>query len=145
MGRSRTKHARHQNNGNKSHCRAPNILHCPQVFCVALTILLPYPLFCELFAEKLAKQSLRSVCLPTIRQGTPGQWWWTSGNHFSCTTPPPLAPTMAPTVFLNVADMLHPRVAISGAGGGGEGGEMGRESCDYCQERKKSWGSRLLK
>ena len=20
-----------------------------------------------------------------MRQGTPGQWWWTSGNHFSLT------------------------------------------------------------
>lgn len=29
--------------------------------------------------------SLRSTCVPTMRQGTPGQWWWTSGNHFSFT------------------------------------------------------------
>ena len=29
--------------------------------------------------------SRRSVCVPTIRQGTPGQWWCTSGNHFSRT------------------------------------------------------------
>lgn len=29
--------------------------------------------------------SLRSTCVPTIRHGTPGQWWCTSGNHFSLT------------------------------------------------------------
>jgi hypothetical protein len=29
--------------------------------------------------------SLRSTCVPTIRHGTPGQWWCTSGNHFSRT------------------------------------------------------------
>lgn len=29
--------------------------------------------------------SLKSVWVPTIRHGTPGQWWWTSGNHFSLT------------------------------------------------------------
>ena len=29
--------------------------------------------------------SRRSACVPTIRQGTPGQWWCTSGNHFSRT------------------------------------------------------------
>ena len=29
--------------------------------------------------------SRRSVCVPTMRQGTPGQWWCTSGNHFSLT------------------------------------------------------------
>ena len=29
--------------------------------------------------------SRRSVWVPTIRQGTPGQWWCTSGNHFSRT------------------------------------------------------------
>ena len=27
----------------------------------------------------------KSSWVPTIRQGTPGQWWWTSGNHFSRT------------------------------------------------------------
>ena len=32
-----------------------------------------------------AASSRRSTCVPTIRQGTPGQWWWTSGNHFSLT------------------------------------------------------------
>ena len=29
--------------------------------------------------------SRRSVWVPTMRHGTPGQWWWTSGNHFSRT------------------------------------------------------------
>lgn len=29
--------------------------------------------------------SLRSTWVPTIRHGTPGQWWCTSGNHFSRT------------------------------------------------------------
>lgn len=29
--------------------------------------------------------SRRSTCVPTIKHGTPGQWWCTSGNHFSRT------------------------------------------------------------
>lgn len=29
--------------------------------------------------------SRRSICVPTMRHGTPGQWWKTSGNHFSRT------------------------------------------------------------
>jgi len=32
-----------------------------------------------------ALSSRRSTWVPTIRQGTPGQWWCTSGNHFSRT------------------------------------------------------------
>jgi len=32
-----------------------------------------------------APSSRRSTWVPTMRQGTPGQWWWTSGNHFSLT------------------------------------------------------------
>lgn len=35
--------------------------------------------------SRTAGSSRRSVWVPTIRQGTPGQWWCTSGNHFSRT------------------------------------------------------------
>lgn len=42
-------------------------------------------IFCFASLSRTDGSSRRSVCVPTIRQGTPGQWWWTSGNHFSRT------------------------------------------------------------
>jgi hypothetical protein len=39
--------------------------------------------FCNL--SRTCCSSRRSTWVPTMRQGTPGQWWWTSGNHFSRT------------------------------------------------------------
>lgn len=42
-------------------------------------------IFCLASLSLTPGSSLRSTCVPTIRQGTPGQWWWTSGNHFSRT------------------------------------------------------------
>ena len=42
-------------------------------------------IFCFASFSRTLGSSLRSVCVPTMRQGTPGQWWWTSGNHFSRT------------------------------------------------------------
>jgi hypothetical protein len=41
--------------------------------------------FCLANFSITAGSSLRSTWVPTMRQGTPGQWWWTSGNHFSLT------------------------------------------------------------
>jgi hypothetical protein len=41
--------------------------------------------FCLLSLSRTVLSSLKSICVPTMRQGTPGQWWWTSGNHFSFT------------------------------------------------------------
>lgn len=47
--------------------------------------LLTGDIFCfESFSRTLGS-SRRSTWVPTIRQGTPGQWWCTSGNHFSLT------------------------------------------------------------
>jgi len=42
-------------------------------------------IFCFANFSRTCGSSLKSVCVPTIRHGTPGQWWWTSGNHFSRT------------------------------------------------------------
>ena len=41
--------------------------------------------FCLASFSTTVGSSRRSICVPTIRQGTPGQWWCTSGNHFSRT------------------------------------------------------------
>ena len=41
--------------------------------------------FCLASFSSTWGSSRRSICVPTMRQGTPGQWWWTSGNHFSFT------------------------------------------------------------
>lgn len=41
--------------------------------------------FCLLSFSLTAWSSLKSTWVPTIKHGTPGQWWWTSGNHFSFT------------------------------------------------------------
>lgn len=41
--------------------------------------------FCLANFSITAGSSLKSFCVPTIKQGTPGQWWCTSGNHFSFT------------------------------------------------------------
>jgi len=40
---------------------------------------------CLASLSRTCGSSRRSVCVPTMRHGTPGQWWWTSGNHFSRT------------------------------------------------------------
>jgi hypothetical protein len=42
-------------------------------------------IFCFPNFSRTLGSSLKSVCVPTIKQGTPGQWWCTSGNHFSRT------------------------------------------------------------
>lgn len=42
-------------------------------------------IFCLASFSRTLGSSLRSTCVPTMRQGTPGQWWCTSGNHFSRT------------------------------------------------------------
>lgn len=42
-------------------------------------------IFCLASFSRTCPSSLKSVCVPTMRHGTPGQWWWTSGNHFSRT------------------------------------------------------------
>lgn len=42
-------------------------------------------IFCFANLSLTCGSSRRSVCVPTIKQGTPGQWWCTSGNHFSRT------------------------------------------------------------
>lgn len=42
-------------------------------------------IFCLDSFSRTAGSSRKSVWVPTIKHGTPGQWWWTSGNHFSRT------------------------------------------------------------
>lgn len=41
--------------------------------------------FCLASFSSTCGSSRRSIWVPTMRQGTPGQWWCTSGNHFSLT------------------------------------------------------------
>jgi hypothetical protein len=41
--------------------------------------------FCRCSFSITCGSSRRSTWVPTIRHGTPGQWWCTSGNHFSFT------------------------------------------------------------
>ena len=52
--------------------RSPSSLRTGDIFCL------------DSFSRTLGS-SLRSTWVPTMRQGTPGQWWCTSGNHFSRT------------------------------------------------------------
>lgn len=41
--------------------------------------------FCLASLSSTAGSSRKSTWVPTMRHGTPGQWWCTSGNHFSLT------------------------------------------------------------
>ena len=41
--------------------------------------------FCLASFSNTCESSRKSICVPTIRHGTPGQWCRTSGNHFSLT------------------------------------------------------------